>query len=247
MSLSTAEFGAPSRPTFVYGGHDGSTDYFFFTGATFRSNLGIENTTASYNPVHDHTAQGREFSYVSTQIDPDTRLTYIGGSFIGRYQIPNTPGVAPRSTAFGQSDFDSSRIDQRQNEFHELQRRGPAAFGRRRRLAALVFPALQHRARQARRALHLLFNGVASDVYRSSLVNGIQSDNAWRITPPDHTLRFGFYGSVEQTLNNNNTIVLPLDGSATPSMRRSTRTTGRARPRPRQRPTRRTNGRSPTA
>ncbi len=201
-------------PTFVYGGHDGATDYFF-SGRDFRSNLGIENTTASYNPVHDHTAQGREFSYVSTPIDPDTRLTYIGGTFVGRYQIPNTPGVAPSFTAFGQSDFDSSRIDQRQNEFTNF---NVVAL---QRSAGDVDSQISYFQRYS--TVHakpdvlgnLLFNGVASDVYRSSLVNGIQSDNAWRVTP-DHTLRFGFYGSVEQTLNTNNTIVLPLDGFGNP-------------------------------
>lgn len=201
-------------PTFVYGGHDGATDYFF-SGRYFRSNLGIENTTSSYNPVHDHTAQGRQFSYVATQIDPDTRLTYIGGTFIGRYQIPNTPGVAPAFTAFGQSDFDSSRINQRQNEFTNF---NVVAL---QRSAGDVDMQLSYFQRYS--TVHakpdvlgnLLFNGVASDVYRSSLVNGIQSDNAWRVAP-DHTLRFGFFGSVEQTLNNNNNIVLPIDTFGNP-------------------------------
>jgi len=201
-------------PTFVYGGHDGATDYFF-TGRYFRSNLGIENTTSSYNPVHDHTAQGREFSYVSTQIDPDTRLTYIGGTFIGRYQIPNTPGVAPSFTAFGQSDFNSARIDQRQNEFTNF---NVVAV---QRSVGDVDSQLSYFQRYS--TVHakpdvlgnLLFNGVASDVYRSSLVNGVQSDTAWRIDP-DHTLRFGFAASAEQTLNNNNNIVLPIDGFGNP-------------------------------
>ena len=41
----------------------------------------------------------------------------------------------------------------------------------------------------------LVFNGVASDVYRQSFVNGIQEDTAWRVGYA-HTLRFGF--SVER-------------------------------------------------
>lgn len=196
-------------PSFVYGGHDGTTDYFF-SGRYLRSHLGIENTTASYNPVHDHTVQGREFSYISTQIDPDTRMTYIGGTSVGRYQIPNTPGVTPSFTAFGRSDFDSSRVNQRQNEFTNF---NVVAV---QRSAGDVDTQLSYFQRYS--TLHakpdvlgdLLFNGVASDVYRSSLVNGIQSDSAWHVLP-DHTLRFGFLGSAEQTLSNNNTVVLPID------------------------------------
>jgi TonB dependent receptor len=43
----------------------------------------------------------------------------------------------------------------------------------------------------------LLFNGVASNVYRSSFMNGVQSDNAYQVNG-SHTLRFGFSSSVEQ-------------------------------------------------
>ena len=37
----------------------------------------------------------------------------------------------------------------------------------------------------------LVFNGVASDVYRQSAINGVQEDTAYRIGYA-HTLRFGF-------------------------------------------------------
>ena len=39
----------------------------------------------------------------------------------------------------------------------------------------------------------LVFNGVSSDVYRQSFINGIQEDTAWRVGYA-HTLRFGFIG-----------------------------------------------------
>jgi outer membrane receptor protein involved in Fe transport len=55
----------------------------------------------------------------------------------------------------------------------------------------------------------LVFNGVASDVYRRSLVNGIQEDTAWRVADA-HTLKFGFSASAEQSLVNNTSTVLPL-------------------------------------
>jgi outer membrane receptor protein involved in Fe transport len=62
----------------------------------------------------------------------------------------------------------------------------------------------------------LVFNGVASDVYRQSVVNGIQEDTSWRIGFA-HTLRFGFSASAERSLVNNASVVLPLANPADPT------------------------------
>jgi outer membrane receptor protein involved in Fe transport len=56
----------------------------------------------------------------------------------------------------------------------------------------------------------LIFNGVSSDVYRSSLLNGVQGDAAFRLNPI-HTLRTGFYSSAESTQATNKETVLPVD------------------------------------
>jgi outer membrane receptor protein involved in Fe transport len=61
----------------------------------------------------------------------------------------------------------------------------------------------------------LVFNGVASDVYRRSHVDGIQEDTAYRIGY-SHTLRFGFSVSAERTLVNNASTLLPLDATGAP-------------------------------
>jgi outer membrane receptor protein involved in Fe transport len=57
----------------------------------------------------------------------------------------------------------------------------------------------------------LFFNGVASNVYRSSFVNGLQTDAAYKVNDA-HTLRAGFQVSGEQTTVANNSVVLPGDG-----------------------------------
>src|SRR4030088_2152946 len=56
----------------------------------------------------------------------------------------------------------------------------------------------------------LVFNGVASNVYRQSFINGIQEDTAWRVGYA-HTLRFGFSVSAERSLVTNISNVLPVD------------------------------------
>jgi outer membrane receptor protein involved in Fe transport len=61
----------------------------------------------------------------------------------------------------------------------------------------------------------LLFNGVASDIYRSSLLNGVQGDVAYRLHPA-HTLRFGIIASAEKTHVVNSSTLEPLDADGNP-------------------------------
>jgi outer membrane receptor protein involved in Fe transport len=60
----------------------------------------------------------------------------------------------------------------------------------------------------------LAFNGVASDVTRTSFLNGIQSDNAYHFGA--HTLRFGFNVSGETSTAINNDVVFPVDANNNP-------------------------------
>ena len=56
----------------------------------------------------------------------------------------------------------------------------------------------------------LIFNGVASTVFRSSFLNGIAEDTAFKLND-QHTLRFGFTGSGEVAQANNASTVFPVD------------------------------------
>jgi len=195
-------------PSFEYGGTVGQTQYFV-SGRYFQSTVGIENPTSSYNAIHDNTQQEKGFLYLSTVLDPTSRLTYIGGVSNGTYQIPNNPGQTPGFTAFGVSNFDSSQLNERQTEFNQF---NVVAYQK-------SFEDFDMQLSYFNRysQLHftpdtigdLVFNGVASDVYRQSFVNGIQEDTAWRVGYA-HTLRFGFSVSSERTLVNNYSTVLPL-------------------------------------
>jgi outer membrane receptor protein involved in Fe transport len=198
-----------------YGGTVGQTQYFV-SGRYFGSSVGIENPTPAYNAIHDNTSQEKGFLYLSTVLDPTSRLTFISGVSNGSYQIPNNPGQTPAFTAFGVSNFDSSQLNERQNEFNQFnvlayQKSGDNG----------IDYQLSYFNRYSQ--LHflpdtigdLVFNGVASDVYRQSVVNGIQEDTAWRVGFA-HTVKFGFAVSTENTLVNNASTVLPLDMAGNP-------------------------------
>ncbi len=201
-------------PSFEWGGTVGQTQYFV-SGRFTQNNLGIENPTSSNEAIHDRTSQEKGFAYVSTVLDPTSRLTYIGGVSNGTYQIPNNPGQTPAFTAFGVSSFDSAALNEHQNEFNQF---NVVAY---QKTAEDIDYQISYFNRYSQ--LHffpdpigdLVFNGVSSDVYRQSVINGIQEDTAWRVGFA-HTLRFGFSVSGERSLVNNISTVLPVDGLGNP-------------------------------
>jgi len=196
-------------PYFEYGGTVGQTQYYL-TGRYLQNNLGIENPTPAYNAIHDQTTQEKGFAYVSTVIDPTSRLTYIGGAYNAAFQIPNNPGQPANFTAFGQNTFDSAQLNQRQYESTDFN-----VFAYQKTAGDIDYQVSYfNRYNQ----LHfrpdlvgdLLINGVASDVYRQSFTNGIQEDTSWRVGYA-HTLRFGFTVSGERSLVTNISQALPVD------------------------------------
>ena len=205
-------------PSLTYGGTLGTTQYFF-TGQLLTNNLGIENPTASTEAIHDRTRQGRFFGYVSTILPNDLRVSLITGMSISKYQIPNTPGLPAQFSAFGVSDFNSSLLNENQ-----LERSFFSVLALQKTIGP-VDAQLSFFSRYS--SLHftpdpvgdLVFNGVASDVTRTSLLNGVQFDAADHLNAPGpgaHTLRFGFQASAERTQALNGDVVLPLDAAGNP-------------------------------
>jgi outer membrane receptor protein involved in Fe transport/opacity protein-like surface antigen len=183
---------------------------YYFTGSYLQTNEGIENSTPFLNPIHDFSQQERGFAYMSTFLDPYTRLSLIAGSYNASFQIPNVtnaplfPGIA--TPVFGFSNFDSSKLNERQNEQSQygvlaLQRSingfdGQLSyFTRYNNLHFIPDPAGD-----------LLLNGIASDISRQSYTNGFQGDAAYAINSA-HTLRAGFFVSAEQIWVDNTSLV----------------------------------------
>jgi outer membrane receptor protein involved in Fe transport len=201
-------------PSFEYGGRTGNTEYFL-TGRGFTSNLGVENPTDSHSAIHDRTYQGNFFSYTSTVLDAQTRIATIFGNTTSHFQIPNNPGQTPAFTAFGVSNFDSAALNENQAEQNTF---GVLALQK-----SVNGLDVQLAAFSRYSTLHfipdtigdLVFNGIASDVYRRSFANGLQGDGAYKLNDA-HTLRAGFTVTGESTLNSNDSTVLPLDSGGNP-------------------------------
>jgi outer membrane receptor protein involved in Fe transport len=202
-------------PSFEYGGTVGQTQYFA-SGRFLQNNLGIENPTPSNEAIHDRTSQEKGFLYLSTVLDPTSRLTFMSGVSNSTFQIPNNPGQPSNNTAFGVSAFNSAFLNEHQNEFNQF---NVLAY---QKSSEDIDYQVSYFNRYSQ--LHffpdpigdLVFNGVSSDVYRQSFVNGVQEDTAWRVGFA-HTLRFGFSVSAERSLVTNISTVLPLADPTDPT------------------------------
>jgi hypothetical protein len=111
--VSRAPPTTPGGSVTLYGGSHGTGQTAFDYGAKFgqweifaagrliMNSLGIENPTNSYEAIHDRTRQGRFFGFLSYAIDDATKLSFITGTSVANYQIPNNPGQPPQFEAFG--------------------------------------------------------------------------------------------------------------------------------------------------
>ena len=187
---------------------------YFFTGRYLATNEGLENSIPNYSPIHDYSNQYKGFAYLSTFVDPYTRLSLIAGTFTGTFQIPNRPGQLGNglvTSAFGVTSFNSTLLNE--NQFEDTQysvlalQRSINGFD-----GQLSYFTRYDRLHFSPDPLgDLLINGVASDVVRQSLTNGVQADGSYQINPA-HTIRSGFYFSGEQIFVGNSSLVEPNPG-----------------------------------
>ena len=206
-------------PRFEYGGTVGDTQYFV-SGRYFGSNLGLENPTSSNEAIHDHTDQGKGFAYVSSKVDDNSRVVFIGGTSTSNFQIPNNPGqpqgTFPNGSNFFNYPFDSANLNEHQFENTQF---GVLAYqtshdGLDLQVAYFTRLSLLHFVPDI--AGDLAFNGVASDIVRRSYINGIEADSSYKLTDA-HTLRFGMQTSAEHSFVGNTSAVIPVDASGNPT------------------------------
>ena len=195
-------------PSFDYGGSVGNSEYFVTARGNWNA-LGIENTTGSPDALHDQTQQGKFFGYTSTMLNESTRLSFISATSYSAFQIPNNPNQTPLGD-FGPTNFNSSSLNENEHDTYvvnlaALQKHGTdgdaqiAVFSRYAKVNFIpdVFG-------------DLVFNDVASNVTRESLLNGTQMDVSY-LVDDRHTLRAGLAVSEEHTNVSNLSAVLPVD------------------------------------
>jgi len=199
------------QPSGSWGGRVGLADWFA-TGDFLHNDIGIENPTDSFNPIHDDTSQYHGLVKGSVLLSDTARLSVIAGVADAQFQIPNNPGQTPLYTVLGVSNFNSANLNEYQREITDfgivaLQKHFDNADVR---LSAFTrFASLNFTPDPLG---DLIFLGLAQTASRESLAIGTQLDASWQILP-NHTLRAGYLVQGENTQGTTISTVLPADAN----------------------------------
>lgn len=190
---------------------------YYLSASYLQNNRGIESTTAARNPLHDETKQDRLFGYFSYLLDAKKRLSLIVANSTNNFQIPNNPGQAPSYEFEGLMALPSANLNQRQKEAN--------------RYAILALQGVSDSdvdyqvslfSRQSKNKFSrdyngdLLYSGVATDIDRSSLANGIEG-NFSKELDEKNILRYGFFASDERVASDKRNAVFNLDADELPA------------------------------
>jgi len=211
------------NPGFAYGGSNAKKDInYFITGSYLENDMGIENPTGDKAAIHDQTSQGKTFAYISKVIDDTSRLNFMLSASHADFQIPNNPGQSVISDSNGNSILpagfpviDSSQLNERQSEQNYY---AIAAYQK-------AIDQLNFQVSAFTRFSEVLFkpdnigdldyNGIATRTNDSIFTNGLELNGSY-VLNDNHTLRAGSMITISQAINENNSLVFPLDGGGNP-------------------------------
>ena len=205
------------EPSVEYGGHSGSTNYFF-SGDYRHDDLGIENVDPTRHAIHDKTDQFQGFGYVDHIIDQNNRVSFVGGYSNQSFQIPNPQGLQPDGTytVNGQANFLSDNLNERQIEktafgqFAFLHDDGPLTY------QASVFGRYSTLRYRPDALGDLLFTGQAQQAYKTDVTFGGQFDASYKLNGWN-TLRGGVLVTRDRGTSKTTTAVFPVDGDGNQS------------------------------
>ena len=205
------------QPSAEYAGNIDGYNYFV-SGEFLHNDHGINAPVPNYDAVHDETNQEHGFAYFEKIIDPNSKVSAILGSFVGRFQIPNNPGqeANPNLTTFpvnGSSSFVSNSLNEDQNE--------SANFGilsylyREENWSAQVSAFSKYSTLDFSPDTYgdLFFNGIGQYALRQDLNSGLQADASYDLDA-QHTLRGGLYMTGERASSDTNSEVEACAGAS---------------------------------
>jgi len=188
----------------------GSVDNFnyYVAGDYMQNDIGIENPTSSYHPLHDFTQQGHGFAYLEDILDPTSKISVILGGYQGSFQIPNSPGQIPAFQYGTQTSFNSALLNDIQQESNDY---GVVSYLKSTQDWDLQVSAFERYSRLTYTpdmVGDLMFYGLAQNAVRTDVAQGIQADGTYR-AGGGHTLRYGALITAERAMSNTNSLVFP--------------------------------------
>ena len=189
----------------------------YFSGDYLDTQEGVQNTTGSYRPIHDHSEQTHDFAYLEKILDPNNKISVMFGEFNSQFQIPNTPGVAPLggiSAINGTpiSAFNSANLNEHQTEGAQfgalsfLHSEGPLDY------QISVISKYSFLDYHPDLLGDLAFNGIGEEAQRTSWANDLQAEGSYRLNEA-HTLRAGILVTGEHVTSDSTSDVLAQTGT----------------------------------
>jgi outer membrane receptor protein involved in Fe transport len=196
------------QPNFELGGSKGNLSYYT-TGYYLQNDRGLEPPTPGPQATHDHTDQGNGFGYLSYFLSPTARLAAFGGFNLAHFEIPANPGQLPAFMLSGVNNFPSANIQEtqlEQNYYGVLALQG--GVGKDFDYQVAGFSRYSTLSFHPDRNGDLIYNGIASRVFRGDWASGSQGDFTYRAFA-SHTIRAGYYFSGERAEIDNHAQVFP--------------------------------------
>ena len=171
--------------------------------------LGVENPIGRRRTFNDTTDQYKGFFYASQILSPTTRVSAVFGINESNFEVPATPDLPTNFTYNGQTQSNSSKLNERQREKNYY---GSVALQYSNGdidLQVAPFFRLSRERFIPDVTGDLLFNGIADRSRLSSDLFGVQADGRLKVSGA-HTLRYGAFYQREITHSFVNSLVFPI-------------------------------------
>ncbi|MBF6570694.1 MAG: TonB-dependent receptor [Candidatus Binataceae bacterium] len=202
---------ATSQPSFEYGGSRGRLSYFV-TGYFLHNERGLNPPTAGPNPINDFTNQGSGLGYLSYVLSPDISISAIAMSFVHDFGWPALPGQAQTFRLEGVPIYPSANVSDtelEQTHFGMIALKGSGGSGLKYQIS--LFGEYSSLKFNPDRSGDLIYNGLASKIFRSSFLNGSQADGSYHFGINE--ISFGYYFEVENVEVDNHALTFPGSGA----------------------------------
>ncbi|GBR55458.1 outer membrane receptor for iron transport [Neokomagataea thailandica NBRC 106555] len=203
------------NPSIQLGGHKNKFEYFT-TFSYNTNNIGIENPTDSFRPIHDVTKQKKTFAYLSWSIDDASRISLLTSASYANFELPNTEGLPPLYHLTG-VDWNSPSIQSKLLNDQQSEQNYYAVLSYQRSTDKLNIQ-LSPYFRYGRIGYtpdpvrDLVFQGVAQKEVNDFTTGGTELDLSYDIAP-HHTLRAGLIGHYTYERLDTDTQAFPTDSS----------------------------------
>lgn len=184
---------------------------YYINASHLQNNRGIENPTSRRDAPHNDTSQNKFFGYFSYLLDNETKLTLMLVNADSKFQLPNNPQESAVYSLTGVQNVSPIGLKQKQKETNQYV---IAA------LQGVVGDEIDYQISAFTRYSKvnydsdfvgdLVFNGVASDVDRSSVAAGLQGDFSYELNAKN-ILRAGFTFANEGVASKNRNAVFAIN------------------------------------